>query len=342
MNVSMNNQNNAIANYDDFDDTFSIGSLSIASDSFANGINSKKKEDDDNSICSVDVVEDILNNDDKPQMTTALMWKDEPIFETTIVTTVSNDSSQNTSANDDGIDYSNNNKHENHDEHQQYNNLLQGELLDFEAPTSSASASSTLKKVRFVDQSAEDQSVTYSPLFSHQQHQATAHHPSQTTMDPISCMMEYLHRTESDRQLVQAAFNIVDECQVRHMEGKQHKYQNVSGAIFERLIALLGAQKFQEIYQRSQQQKHRQGMAGQQVDEAQPKQTDDTLSISNLQFAIAYGIHIAQLASNKGGGGGTSSSEDYAVLVQRGVEAVNSMTNEEKNYFWQFIHRQQM
>ena len=66
--------------------------------------------------------------------------------------------------------------------------------------------------------------------------------------EAVSRMLAYLHYTERDRQLVQQAHAIVQDCHEQHHIGKKRKYRNLSGAIFEHLIALLGGPRFNEVY----------------------------------------------------------------------------------------------
>lgn len=272
--------------------------------------------DDDaswHSLCSVDAVEELLNDQDHPDSPLIIgkdlfvsddlpstspqddgfplssLWTDAaPLVDVTIATTISNDSS----SHGDVIDLTSSFDEEPGQYQDVIENLLQEELLEPEMPL---------------------------PVSDQQQQQ------QQGQMETVSRMMHYLCQTEPNRQIVQAASDVVRECEVRHLEGKKRQYQNLPGAIFERLIPLLGAQRFHEIYNQSQAAVN------------PPPQAAAPGFPGTLQFAIAYGIHIAQLSKANG-----ETPEDHAILVERGVEAVNSMTDDEKKFFWDFIHRQQM
>jgi len=140
-------------------------------------------------------------------------------------------------------------------------------------------------------------------------------------VDVISRIMTFLHHTEPDRRVVWQAEEIVRECQEKHHKGDR-KFKNLPGTIMERLIRLLGADKFNQIYRCSQ---------GINPHFSAPPPATAGLVSSQLAIAIAYGIHIASTSDG---------SESNAELVHNGVESLNSMTEADKQNFWSYISKQ--
>lgn len=150
--------------------------------------------------------------------------------------------------------------------------------------------------------------------------------------DLICRVISCLH-FERDRKVTVQAEKIVQECQFHHGRGDK-RYQNLARSIFDRLVQLLGAPKFNEIYHRA----HYMHPRGPPPPQARyplrfpPVQPHCNIGPSNIELAIAYGIHIAR---------STNGSEPTSQVVQHGMVALNSMTPKERIMFWNYITSKQ-
>lgn len=152
--------------------------------------------------------------------------------------------------------------------------------------------------------------------------------------DLIYRVMSCLHHVERDRKVTVQAEKIVQECQFHHGRGDK-RYQNLARSIFDRLVQLLGAPKFNEIYHRAH-YVHPRGPPPPQP-RYPPRfppvemQHCNKYGPSNIELAIAYGIHIAR---------STNGSEPTSEVVQHGMAALNSMTPKERVMFWNYMTKQ--
>lgn len=190
----------------------------------------------------------------------------------------------------------------------------------------------------------------------------TTHHHQQP-MDSVGRILAFLHYTEPNRELVHQAQEIVRECHWESQHGRKRKYKkNLSGAIFEEFVKLFGGLRFQEVYQnalrfdfdaaerviasrRYQQSQQSHGHHHQHAHTpmmAHPSQSV-TMSATGdhpgiVDIAIAYGMHMVRLDQMENGSTSKSpgSSKSRKEVVQEGAEKFHSMTNAERQMFWEY------
>ena len=188
---------------------------------------------------------------------------------------------------------------------------------------------------------------------------STPHHQEQhAQLDTIARILGFLRHTEHDRELVHKAEEIVAECQWHHQRGQKRKFQNLSGAIFERFVLLFGGPRFQEIYQNAlrfdfaaanaaylhrHHSHHHPHYYHHHSTMMAPPHTMSMEQPKTVEIAIAYGMHMARLDQMEGNSpsSSTSSSKSQKEVVQHGVEQFNSMTENERHMFWEYATRSQ-
>jgi len=150
-------------------------------------------------------------------------------------------------------------------------------------------------------------------------------HPgeAQMVLGVIGQLLTCIRRTEPDPYLVHQAEAIVNECHVLHHQGDR-RYKNLNGSIFQRLIDLFDGPKFNDIFQRSQEYP---SVSHVMTPPMSHLPYDPTVP-SMLELAIAYGLHISRTANK---------DDDVQLLVRKGAEALNSMSNTERRMFWDFM-----
>lgn len=137
--------------------------------------------------------------------------------------------------------------------------------------------------------------------------------------DFLNRVLGWLSRLETP-EIVQQAETIVSECQCRHQKGDDG-FSNLSGSIFDRLVQLLGAPKFNEIYRRSR-------CVDPRSYTATPHFASPSHGPKTIPLAIAYGIHLAT---------STNGSESPKELIKHGVTTLNSMSEKERAMFWAYM-----
>ena len=199
------------------------------------------------------------------------------------------------------------------------------------------------------------------PVTQEGHHDGTKHH--RHPMDSVGCILGFLHYTEPNRELVHQAQEIVRECHWESQHGRKRKYKkNLSGAIFEEFVKLFGGLRFQEIYQnalrfdfeaaerlmasrayqQSQQPHVRQHQHAQPPMMVHPSPSTSTSVTGDhpglVEIAIAYGMHMARLdqmekeATSKT----STSNKSRKEAVEEGAAQFHSMTNTERQVFWEF------
>lgn len=203
--------------------------------------------------------------------------------------------------------------------------LMQGELLELETARPGIG-------IRVDNNDEEGYDVKYVIASPGRVQRSKAPPPPLPQDNTIARIVGYLHYTERDRHLVQRAEEVVRECHLQYQRGKKRKFRtNLNGAIFERLVGLMGGPRFNEVYHNSL-SFDPSAYPGSQRYSAPPSCGQDT-----LQVAIAYGMHIARLNQMDAQGNGP---EAQRRLVQKGVEGFSSMNVEERQMFWNYITKQ--
>jgi hypothetical protein len=170
---------------------------------------------------------------------------------------------------------------------------------------------------------------------------AAAPPPQQPDDDVIARIIVYIQHNEQDLQLVNQMEEIVRACTIKYRNPKCKKHQNLAGNIFEGLVQLFGGPRFHEIYQKAMTfNPNVHGYCGDYAPPHDQHHHPSSLSSyravdvartaagpSRMQLAIAYGMHLARFQNN---------CEPPLEFVQAGVESLNSMTEQERQLFWQY------
>ena len=132
-------------------------------------------------------------------------------------------------------------------------------------------------------------------------------------------ILSYIQHTEKDRHVVYQAEEIVRDSQAQFQKGKKSYKNYLSGFVMKRLMKLFGVDRFHEIYHKSQ--------------EIQPPTYVHVLPSmpppNTMQLAMAYGMHLARLNPQH--------DASTTALVQKGAESFQSMSNQERQYMWQYM-----
>ncbi|CAB9529794.1 expressed unknown protein [Seminavis robusta] len=143
--------------------------------------------------------------------------------------------------------------------------------------------------------------------------------------DLIRHMIGYLQHTERDQKVFLEADRIVRECHFNHHSG-DHRFQNLAGCIFERLIKLLGADKFHDIYHRVKSYSYRQY----HDHHHQYPWSYVSGGPGILELGIAYGIHLARTHQDQ-------STERPLHVIQKGASTLYDMKEDERAMFWNYM-----
>jgi hypothetical protein len=145
-------------------------------------------------------------------------------------------------------------------------------------------------------------------------------------MKPIIRNLIYLEETSTDPQVVQEAFDIVQNCCDRHV-GSGNNIRLLTGSIFESLVEHLGSKvDLPSIFQASQ------NFESPKLDAYLTKPKVDTTPALKpffptlLQLAIAYGAHASKMRPE---------IDDIERFVREGAKLLGSMSVAEKVDFWQ-------
>lgn len=238
-----------------------------------------------------------------------------------------------------------------------FSSLLTAELID--EPGDVPSTPPATAVVMSTAEQDNDNRVLVTPTPNTKDHKKAIQSQEQQKASPgpvgvrvpevVACIMGYIYHTDPYRQFFSQADEIVRDCIVQHQRGK-HKYQNLPGAIFERFVLLFGGQRFQEIYHNAHgyvfhPQQH------QQYQHQHQSAVPDTIASSNvavpteLQLAIAYGVHLARLEQASTAVRKNSKTEQPEAatpmeLIEDGVDTLTTMSEKERKMFWNYMMSQ--
>jgi hypothetical protein len=153
--------------------------------------------------------------------------------------------------------------------------------------------------------------------------------PFSESMKPIIRILLYLEQTTTEKEVVQEAFDIVQNLYDQH-KGGEATMKLLTGSIFESLVEKLGHKvDLASVLQAAQSLEspilERYFLHKQAPRKPRPsKPFFPTL----LQIAVAYGAYASKMSSDM---------NDMEEFVQRGAKAVGSMNAAEKIEFWKSI-----
>lgn len=207
--------------------------------------------------------------------------------------------------------------------------LMTSDILEVD-PETAESLGASIRRDDDDNDESEDEYAAAAVARANKLHAQPQTQPKPQSQDnAIARIMGYLHHTERDRHLVQQAEEIVRDCYQQYQRGKKRKYScdNLSGTIFERLVGLMGGERFHEVFHNSMDfDTYAQAPYIGAWQYAPPP------SPETMQVAIAYGIHIARLNQMNA----NYPPESPLVLVQQGVAGFNAMNVEERRMFWNY------
>ncbi|CAB9508532.1 expressed unknown protein [Seminavis robusta] len=154
--------------------------------------------------------------------------------------------------------------------------------------------------------------------------------------DSIHRILLYLHYNEHDRTLVHHAQTIVQTCIAKHQKRTKNprsSLKDLSGKIFEGWVNLFGGPRFHAYY--------RNAMAfttpshdyhSSPVHEMYGRYAPTQHGPHSLELAIAYGMHLARFPR--------ASGQHVADQLREGMKAFNSMSEDERRMFWDYMMNQ--
>ena len=157
--------------------------------------------------------------------------------------------------------------------------------------------------------------------------------PAPTT--PLEKFLWFLKHKLPEQESWIAVQEIVKHCEEKRDAGVP-KYQHIPGAVFELAVDVLGAEKFQKLFQASQKVDHGILDARESTEVARERgghRNEDNQVPSLVDTALAYGFHMARVYLLH------QSSDSIPVIniLRKGIDTVKRMNDAERTQFWKYM-----